>query len=151
MVTIIEGDLMDVEEGVIAHQVNTRGKMGSGVAKAVRGKYPKAYKLYKDYTDTYGKDILGHTQVVKVGQNLYVANLFGQDNFGYDGKCYTSLEGLERAMVRLRSWMVSKNIQKISLPYKMSSDRGGANWQDVLFLIDKYFGDMECNIIKLKQ
>ena len=35
----IEGDLLDVEEGLICHQVNTCGVFNAGLAKQIRIKY----------------------------------------------------------------------------------------------------------------
>lgn len=43
---IVNGDLLDVEAGVIIHSVNCMGVMGSGVAKQIRDKYPEHYRQY---------------------------------------------------------------------------------------------------------
>ena len=40
------GNLLNAPQKVIAHQVNCQGKMGSGVAKVIRDKYPKVYETY---------------------------------------------------------------------------------------------------------
>ena len=40
MVTVVKGNLLDAKETIIAHQVNCQRKMNSGVAKAIKEKYP---------------------------------------------------------------------------------------------------------------
>lgn len=42
-IKFIEGNLLDSTTDIICHQVNCQGKMSSGVAKAIREKYPKVY------------------------------------------------------------------------------------------------------------
>jgi O-acetyl-ADP-ribose deacetylase (regulator of RNase III) len=36
MIKIVKGDLLSVNRGIIGHQVNCQGKMGSGVANKVK-------------------------------------------------------------------------------------------------------------------
>lgn len=43
---IIKGDLFEAPEPAIAHGCNTRGKMGAGIAKVFRNKYPEMYRHY---------------------------------------------------------------------------------------------------------
>jgi hypothetical protein len=42
----IEGDLLDIEEGLICHQVNTCGVFNAGLAKQIRIKYPIVFGCY---------------------------------------------------------------------------------------------------------
>jgi len=44
---IINRDLLTIESGIIAHQVNCQGKMGAGLALKIRKKYPQVYEYYK--------------------------------------------------------------------------------------------------------
>lgn len=45
-VQIIDGDLFQTNAKYICHQVNCQARMGSGVAKQVRAKYPEVYNAY---------------------------------------------------------------------------------------------------------
>lgn len=54
-IKIIDGDLFTTNAQIICHQVNCQGKMGSGVAKQVREKYPHVYEEYKGYVEAYRK------------------------------------------------------------------------------------------------
>ena len=55
MVHEIKGNLLDTNCQYICHQVNCQGKMNSGVAKAIRDKWPEVYIQYlKKYADADG-------------------------------------------------------------------------------------------------
>lgn len=62
---IVHGNLLDIESGIIAHQVNCKGVMGAGLAKQIRLKYPIVYQAYIEW---YCANILrpGLTQFVTV-------------------------------------------------------------------------------------
>ena len=45
-VQIIDGDLFQTHAKYICHQVNCQARMGSGVAKQVRAKYPEVYNAW---------------------------------------------------------------------------------------------------------
>ena len=44
MIRYIKGDITKSNCDIICHQVNCQGKMNSGVAKAIRAKWPKVYE-----------------------------------------------------------------------------------------------------------
>ena len=43
MTTLINGNLLDVQQGIIVHQVNCRKVAGAGLAKQIREKWPEWY------------------------------------------------------------------------------------------------------------
>lgn len=150
MIKIIEGNLLDAEENIIVHQVNTHGVMGSGIALQVKNKYPAAYEEYEElcYREEVREDLLGHIQVVKVEDNKYVANLFGQLDYGYDEKRYTSYEALYSGLEKIKS-VSQKNELSVAIPYKIGSDRGGADWRVVYAMIESIFNDYPVTLYKL--
>ena len=81
----VKGDILTTptrnEDTVICHQVNCCGVMGAGLAKQIRDKWPVVFDEYKKIC---GTDRLGDSQTVQVAPQLYVANLFGQLNYGRD-------------------------------------------------------------------
>lgn len=94
----ITGDVTAPIKGIIGHGVNCQGVMGSGVALAIRNKFPKVYTEYLALcARTKPEDLLGTTQLVKITDDLYVANMFTQLNFGGDGKVYASLDAVRSA------------------------------------------------------
>ena len=94
MVRVVKGNLLDATEIVIAHQVNCQKKMNSGVAKAIREKYPIVFDIYQEI-----KPMLGFTHFIDIPSNTgckYVANMYAQDAYGYDGKQYTDYGAFKR-------------------------------------------------------
>ena len=127
--------------------------MGSGVAKQIRDKWPRVYDNYVSYCYDYAActhELLGECQLVQINDNQYVANLFGQNKYGYDGKRYTSYDGIYDALVSLAFQMENNNMNSIACPYRMSSDRGGADWNVVLAMIESVFKDTDVTIEILK-
>lgn len=85
MIKVRVGNVVDVEEGIIVHGCNAHGVMGSGVAKAIRDKWPIVYEVYKRYFAKEGLE-LGDVIWVMVnphkGRDLIVVNAITQDRFG---------------------------------------------------------------------
>lgn len=143
-IKFIEGNLLDSTTDIICHQVNCQGKMNSGVAKAIREKYPKVYDEY--HNDCISGKGLGQIGLVPISNNRYVCNLFGQDNYGYDGKRYTSYDAVNDGFYKLKVQMLANNLKSLALPYGMSSIRGGANWEIIYCIICQTFKDTNINI-----
>lgn len=132
------GNLLNAPQKVIAHQVNCQGKMGSGVAKAIRDKYPKVYKDYLTVCKSIPpKSLRGMAQII-VDSERIVVNLFGQEYYGYDGKRYTSYAYLTKALDRMFFLLDDAGDREVAIPYKMGCDRGGANWAFVEELLNDY-------------
>lgn len=142
-----DGDLLTAKTDIIAHQVNCIGAFNSGVAACIRNKFISVFFEYK--TLCYSKspnDLLGTIQVCKVNDTQEVANLFGQRSFGYENKRYTSYDGIYDALIKLKEYMVSNNKTSVAFPFKMSSDRGGADWNVIEAMINSAFKDSDISI-----
>lgn len=93
------GDITLVNHGIIVHQVNAQGVMGSGVAGHIRRRFPIAYQVYMEHIGTKyrvdrGFSLLGTTSWAQINSGLHICNLVGQQFFGNDGKRYTSYDAL---------------------------------------------------------
>ena len=136
------GNLLNAQTDVIAHQVNCQGVMGSGVAKQIRDKWPIVFEKYKAEYELHvdlSKSLLGNCQLVQINDNQYVANLFGQNYYGRDGKRYTSYDGIYDALTSLAVQMTDNGMESLALPYNMSSCLGGADWEVILAMINSAF------------
>lgn len=141
------GNLLDAQTDVIAHQVNCQGVMGSGVAKQIKEKWPNVFKSYKEFFKNV-KDLctlLGEAQFVE-SDNKYIVNLFAQFNYGTFPMRYTDYEALYNSLTNLRILMQYYNCKSVAFPYKMSSDRGGADWNIVLAMIESVFKNTDITI-----
>lgn len=145
MIKHIKCDIFESGADVIIHQVNCYGVMGGGVARQVHEKYPRVFERYKELCDKYVDDksfLLGLAQYVKIGEGNYVVNLFAQEDFGYCGKCYTNYKALQRCLESVRDYELL-NGKTIAIPYLMSCDRGGGDWNIVYKMIEDIFKDKE--------
>lgn len=148
MVIHIDGDLLEIQKAmnldVICHQVNCQGKMASGIAKQIRDTYPKVYNEYKAKCDAASRNrqiVLGDIQYVALYADFmqddikryHVCNMFAQDNYGYDGKRYTSYDAFWTCLNRIK--LSLQPGMAIGFPYKIGCDRGGANWNVIEAMI----------------
>lgn len=142
VITVVEGDLLNATEDIIGHQVNCQSVMGSGVAKVVRDRYPIVYSEYISLSEKHHPvELLGRCQVVNTKENKFVANLFGQLNYGYDGRQYTNYDALRNALRELSEYAKTNDLS-VALPYKIGSDRGGADWNEVQKIIEEEFDEV---------
>jgi O-acetyl-ADP-ribose deacetylase (regulator of RNase III) len=150
------GNLLDAPVDYICHQVNCQGRMGSGIAKQIRERWPIVYEEYKKAfnnrakeisdifggtTDplTAGATLLGHLQQIQVNNKQIVINMFAQQYYGYDGKRYTSYDAFWACLGGIRD-SVPKG-SKIGFPYKIGCGLGGANWPVIFQMIDEVLGE----------
>jgi O-acetyl-ADP-ribose deacetylase (regulator of RNase III) len=145
MIKIIDGDLFESKADIIAHQVNKKGAFNSGVAKQVREKYPE---VFETYSRSYKSFNLGDVQYVETKDGKTIANMFGQNNYGYDGKQYTSYEAIDGCLKGLHAYCKHYN-KTVALPYGLASVRGGAKWDKVYAMIEEIFDDMDVEIWRL--
>ena len=166
MIHEVKGSLLDTDCHFICHQVNCQGKMNSGVAKAIREKWPVVFDEYEklceswhawahahhpeDYEQFAAKEMLGRVQLVTVKENQVVINLFGQGTFGYDGRRYTSYDAFWMGLGAIRKCVpVGKTI---AFPKNIGSCRGGANWNVIKTMIEEALGkDYEIFIYELEE
>ena len=150
MVTFHSGNILDSGADIICHQVNCQGKMNSGVAKAIREKWPEVYIKYMesneiiwDKAHEHGRMIwnhmLGQIQVVFIAdkKTMAVVNMFAQENYGYDGKQYTDYNALRDAFETVKVFAKKNDI--IAIPYLMGCYRGGGDWNVVYQMIEDIF------------
>lgn len=141
---IVNGrSIAEVQQGLILQQVNCRGVMGSGVAKAIRDKWPKVFDEYKE--KCFAKppsSLLGTMIPVQVEDGLFVLNLFGQLNYGRElGHRYTSYDALDEALKTTSSWMKKHEFSDLDVHHPLiGSGLGGGNWPIVKALIEQHIG-----------
>ena len=160
MPNIIYDDITKSNADYICHQVNCQGVMGSGVAKAIRDKWPQVYEEYKKFfEDTRNRllsyytlkippidvsqHILGQIQKIEVDPHnaKYVINMFAQEWYGYDGVRYTSYDAFWECLHHIKETARPKST--IAFPYKIGCERGGANWNIISTMIEEVLKDFK--------
>lgn len=153
---VVDGNILDARQiDYICHQVNCQGKMGSGVALAIRNKHSKVYYEYLEHLNdcnVKGINPLGTTQFVQTNCDSDswdalngtpyrgIINMFAQDKYGYDGKMYTSLEAFKSCLEKI-NYMCKDEI--VAFPWKIACCRGGADWNVVMPMILETLTDVK--------
>ncbi|KDE22835.1 hypothetical protein EF83_15605 [Bacillus subtilis] len=159
MIKIDKGNILDATEDIIVQQVNCKGLMGAGLAKAILNKYPnvkKEYQSFRNFNLNKGltdKDLLGLVNYVRVSDGKVIANVFGQINIKknrFDKTVYTKTEALARGLTEVKE--LSKQLNKsVAIPYGMGCGLAGGDWNIISELIDSIFSDYNVTIYKLDQ
>ena len=166
-VVLCNGDIFDSSASwdIMCHQVNCKGGFGRGIAETIAAKYPHIKDFYTQFVKFYTTDpyhtgnneniessvLLGKVQILQIFDtkfdekpNRFIANLFGQDDYGADpNKLYTNYEALRVSLDRLSGVLsgLSGDPHKkltIAFPYKMSCGLDNGDWNIVLGMINEF-------------
>lgn len=149
MIKVVNGNILNAKENIIGHQVNCMGVMGAGLAKQLRNKSEIIYSNYKYWCQIKPKEeLLGSVQFVRVAQNKYVANIFGQYGYGRDGQ-YTNYKALRSGLSELKDF-AQQNDLTVALPYGIGCGLAGGEWDIVYRIIDEVFQDYGVTLYKFK-
>jgi O-acetyl-ADP-ribose deacetylase (regulator of RNase III) len=134
MIEYRKGNLLDVEEGIIAHGCNSYGVMGSGVALAVKNMYPEAFIKYQIYCqNNQDTDITGSTVCVTVTPELVVANMITQEDFGRNPATrYVSYDAIDDCFKYVNSVFLDTTI---NIP-KIGAGLGNGKWEVIAEIIN---------------
>ena len=145
MIKTITGDILNVKNGIICHQVNYYGSMGGGVAASIAERIlpDDRYKEYVDYCKKYGRTALGHVQFLNCG-DIIVANLFCQDDALLSDKrrpfvdTITNYDLMSVCFASVRS-AAQISGKRIYIPRKIGCGIAGGDWRIVKGLIEEAF------------
>lgn len=138
MITYKTGNIIDAEEPIIVHGCNAKGVMGSGVAKAIRDVYPKAYLDYKTWEKDHGLK-LGDAIWSQQNEHRWVVNAITQMNYGRTGEQFVSYSAIETAfksILQSLSFYEKWNDcdKPIAIP-RIGAGLGGGNWDIISEII----------------
>lgn len=147
MIRYVKGDITKSNCDIICHQVNCQGVMNSGVAKAIRNKWPEVYEQYRTLCKKQNGSswLLGVMQPVEI-QHIpprYVVNLFAQQYYGYNGTRFTDYEAFYNSLSHLTIKFSDAPDKTIAFPYKIGCIRGGANWNIIKTMIEEVFAERD--------
>ncbi|MBO5435325.1 macro domain-containing protein [bacterium] len=130
------GNIFNSKAGIICHQCNCKGVMGSGIALTIKNKYPEVFEAYTKEYHAH-KLQLGHVLFVPVQSepNRIIANLCGQDAYGRSGR-FTNYNALRTCLNKVRVFALKNNIKSIAIPFNMSCCRAGGEWSVVYEMIE---------------
>jgi O-acetyl-ADP-ribose deacetylase (regulator of RNase III) len=147
MITIEYKDLTTVTSGIIGHCVNCQGAMGSGVARALFTKWPEVRNEYlKEGT---GPEMLGNVQYVnpKSDPGVIIANIWGQEFFGSDGRKYANLDALGVGLRKVFAYADWIGLD-LYIP-KIGSGLAGLSWENEVFPLIEEINNSEYKDVRV--
>lgn len=133
-------DITTVESGVIVHGVNCQGVMGSGVALAIKKKWPQVYEQYREFFNWETRQyhditrLLGQINPVIIKPDLIIINAFTQEYYGKDGKKYVSYDAIDKCFKLSIDYAYINNLP-IYFP-QIGAGLGGGDWRIIEQIID---------------
>lgn len=127
----VKGDLLQTELRHIIHGCNSRGVMGSGVAKLIRDKYPQAYRDYVDMYNSYGLKI-GNIVTSTQPDKKIIYNAITQENYGRrSDTVYVSYWAIAEVFRQIEQW----DIKAIAMP-KIGAGLANGDWNVIEGIIE---------------
>lgn len=116
----------------ILHGCNAQGVMGSGIAKQIRDKYPKAFA---DYRDAYerGEVYLGNVITSRQNDGVTIYNAISQETYGRNG-VHVSYDALGEIFWRLNGYP-ELEYEILAMP-KIGAGLGGGDWNIIADIIE---------------
>lgn len=123
------GDLIDTDIKHILHGCNARGVMGSGVAKLIRQKWPKAYEDYAVVYNSVGLQLGSYITSTQPDGKI-VINGITQETYGKTG-VHISYWAIANIIRNLNS----DDIKYIAMP-QIGAGLGGGDWRVIEAIIE---------------
>ncbi len=149
MVKDIKCDIFLSGADILIQQANCQNTMMSGIAKALRYKWPEVYEadcLAKQ--GNYNK--LGAISIATTKDPTstvkFVINCYSQEFYGHDRR-HTNYEALINALEKVRSFCLANSVKTIAAPYKMASNQAGGDWRVVRPMFDVVFENCSFDVL----
>jgi len=147
MIQNVSGDILLSQAALIAHGVAPLDDFKSGLALALREKYPSMYKDFRHYCKTLSPKagtawLWGG--VGEGGKTVKIVALLTQEapkkEGDHPGKAH--IEFVNRALHDLKKLIEKEKFASVALP-RLATGVGALDWKDVQPLIQKVLGDLK--------
>lgn len=128
---VINGDITNINKGVIIHQVNNKHVMGAGVAKSIRTKHPTHYTDYMNSTLTLGSLVCS-----RINPNFGIIGMVAQNGYGRNkDTVYTDYSAFRKCLIAIKE-LYNKNPNiNYYMPYNIGCGLANGNWDTIESLI----------------
>ena len=134
-------DITTVTTGVVVHGCNCSGGFGSGVAGAIKKKWPHAYEAFIE--SGVGEDLLGGVNILLRCETdvPVIVNGYTQLTYGNDGQRYADVDAVRTVLEATAEFTDGGGYGDIYMP-KIGCGLGGLSWEDeVLPIVEKVSSD----------
>lgn len=153
----VKGDLFSTNIKTIVHGCNAQGVMGSGVAKIIKERYPKAYQRYRNEYEQFHRLQLGHVIPVPCGDRIndphnykIIVNAITQDFYGRDGSRYVSYDAVAECMSTINKFFEVYGIDEVAMP-QIGAGLGGGDWNVLSAIIESELKNVRPVVYILEQ
>lgn len=132
---IVKMDLLSVTRGLIVHGCNAQGVMGSGVALAVKNKYPLAFRIYVNLIQHSDRYPMGDVAYAKINDELYICNAITQENYGRVSHTrYVSYDAVDESLDNVMT--MAKAVRLPVYMPKIGAGLGNGSWDVIAQIIE---------------
>jgi hypothetical protein len=147
MIKYITGDLLEFPEGIntILHCANCKNTMGSGVALALRQKWPMVYTVDIIAAKSL-KNTLGEISIAEIGSGKRVFNGYGQENYNRTGEFgrMINYEALYKILKQSHDILLNENDNGaknvLGIPALLGCVRAGGDVRILNAMLDVIYG-----------
>lgn len=122
---IINDNILNIEGGIICHQVNCKKVAGAGLALQIRNRFPGWYQYYRATLP-----VLGHTSLYQINNDVVIASLYAQDEYG------TGIRQTDYVAFRACLQVLKYTSRTIYIPVGIGCGLAGGNWDRVYSIIE---------------
>ncbi len=133
-----QGDLLEAPERVICHGCNAQGKMGAGIAVAIKKRYPMAFTLYANLYKAQGNRLdLGQCVFVACPDGRTVIDAVTQEFYGREpGVVYASYDGIRIALRTINDWAGENGVEAVAFP-RIGAGLAMGDWDIISDIIEE--------------
>ncbi len=152
MIREVEGDILLSKAQVIAHGIAPQDHFDSGLALALRERWPSMVRDYRHASRSgvlNPGEIWSWTGVDAEGAPRSIVNLLTQD-MQHEGRnarpAQANLENVGHCLRALAKYVTSEGVTSIALP-RLATGVGALEWDKVRPLIDRHLGEFTIPVI----
>lgn len=131
---------------IIAHCCNNVGGWGTGFVVALSRRWPRPEKEYRAWFERHGPEkfrtLLGATQLVPVEDDVWVANIVGQNGLrrGIDGEVPVRYEAISTGLGYVADYAVGHPERQVSVHMpRLGCGLAGGSWEKIEPLLEQHF------------
>lgn len=140
MIQEVAGDMLLSKAGAVAHGIAPNDHFTSGLALALRERWPGMYKDFRHYCQVSSPKP-GELWTWS-GPGVRIVSLFTQDPAATQDSTpgRARLESVNHCLKALRQAITTEKLTSLALP-RLATGVGRLDWKDVRPLIEKHLGD----------